>query len=348
MSAKATKSGTTPDTGPNGGPSFTKLLAVCSLNDSDAETLRAAAALADAWGARLTAMVVIEEDLEPGAITQATGVPLTEIERRLFEHYRNGLKETVERVLPGRPVDLDDRMGKPFLQIIHKVVEGGYDMVIKAAETLSGLDRYLFASTDQHLLRKCPCPVWLRLPEKTEPIKKVLATVDVDRALASEPETLTGLNRRIIETATQIARSSTATVDVLHVWEAPGEGLVRLWSDTADPNTAVADYVANTRATHWRALTDLTKQARAWAGADLAEQLRFNPKLERGVARDVIPEQARALGADILIMGTVARTGVPGFFIGNTAEDVLNSIGCSVVTVKPPHYVSPVVLDQPV
>ncbi|MEL6208021.1 MAG: universal stress protein [Pseudomonadota bacterium] len=62
----------------------------------------------------------------------------------------------------------------------------------------------------------------------------------------------------------------------------------------------------------------------------------------RGEARDIIPEKVAELGVDILVMGSIARTGIPGFIIGNTAEDVLNRVECSVMIVKPPGYVSPV------
>jgi len=48
------------------------------------------------------------------------------------------------------------------------------------------------------------------------------------------------------------------------------------------------------------------------------------------------------LDVDLMIMGTVARTGIPGFFIGNTAESILSQIDCSVLTIKPPGFVSPV------
>jgi nucleotide-binding universal stress UspA family protein len=86
----------------------------------------------------------------------------------------------------------------------------------------------------------------------------------------------------------------------------------------------------------------LIEQTRASLDPDLADKIEFIPCLERGAVRPVIAEQVSALNADILIMGTIARTGVPGFIIGNTAEDILNSVDCPVVTVKPPGYVSPI------
>jgi len=42
-------------------------------------------------------------------------------------------------------------------------------------------------------------------------------------------------------------------------------------------------------------------------------------------------------------MGTVARTGLPGLLIGNTAEKILNRVTASVLAVKPEGFVSPLV-----
>ena len=64
--------------------------------------------------------------------------------------------------------------------------------------------------------------------------------------------------------------------------------------------------------------------------------------LVHGEARERIPELARELRADLLVMGTVCRTGVPGFFIGNKAENVLPHVDCSVLAVKPKGFVTPV------
>ena len=44
-------------------------------------------------------------------------------------------------------------------------------------------------------------------------------------------------------------------------------------------------------------------------------------------------------------MGTLCRTGIPGFFIGNTAEKVLHRVDCSVLTIKPENFISPVTIN---
>ena len=66
--------------------------------------------------------------------------------------------------------------------------------------------------------------------------------------------------------------------------------------------------------------------------------------LVKGDARKEIPLLAKKIGADLVVMGTVARTGIPGFIMGNTAETILNQINCSVLAVKPPGFITPVTL----
>ena len=79
---------------------------------------------------------------------------------------------------------------------------------------------------------------------------------------------------------------------------------------------------------------------------EICDSVRSNTHLSRGDARAVIPELARALHADLVVMGTVARTGISGLLIGNTAESILDQLDCTVLAVKPPGFVSPVTLDE--
>ena len=66
----------------------------------------------------------------------------------------------------------------------------------------------------------------------------------------------------------------------------------------------------------------------------------------KGPAEQVVPELARELEVDLVVMGTVARTGIDGFFMGNTAESILGDLDCSVLTMKPPGFTSPVTLEE--
>ena len=59
----------------------------------------------------------------------------------------------------------------------------------------------------------------------------------------------------------------------------------------------------------------------------------------------VPPRDRRGEAIDLLVLGTVARTGIAGYVIGNTAEAVLSQVTCSVLAVKPEGFVSPVAAE---
>ncbi len=318
------------------------VLMVCGADGGDRALLQNAAGLAAAWGARLTVLGVLEPLPEIDRVARAAGVSAREIEERRLKEYRAALENLIGSAALDPQSVLVLRVGKPFLEIVRHVIAENVDLLLKTAERLPGAARLAFASTDQHLLRKCPCPVWLHNGPAATPAKTVIAAVDVDAASAGEPTTLAGLNRRILEVAGRVAAAAQGELYLLHVWDAPGEGLVRLWAGGNEAEHAAEAYTSELRATHWNALAALAEQARAWIGPEDSERITFRFRLERGQARSVIPMQVEALKADLLVMGSIARTGVPGFIIGNTAEDILNSVDCSVVTVKPPRYVSPV------
>lgn len=62
----------------------------------------------------------------------------------------------------------------------------------------------------------------------------------------------------------------------------------------------------------------------------------------RGTPDRIIPQYVADENIDVLVMGTVARTGIPGFIIGNTAENIVQKLGCSLLALKPNGFVSPV------
>lgn len=64
--------------------------------------------------------------------------------------------------------------------------------------------------------------------------------------------------------------------------------------------------------------------------------------LIEGKVEDAIKLARSRLDIDVVVMGSVARSGIPGFLIGNKAEKILGTIGCSVLTVKPDNFISPV------
>ena len=123
----------------------------------------------------------------------------------------------------------------------------------------------------------------------------------------------------------------------MHAWQLPGESFLRGKRAGIDPNELKA-WLAETRQAHEREMEAVLQPYRQ-AGHSMELHL-----LKGDPAKHIV-ETAQKKRADLIVMGTLTRTGVAGLFIGNTAERVLQKVDCSVVAVKPDGFVSPVTLD---
>ena len=108
----------------------------------------------------------------------------------------------------------------------------------------------------------------------------------------------------------------------------------------------ITEYVEQVRQEHANSLDRLVGQVTDSASQDSLNYLKPRTHLVRGSARKEIPALAKHIEADLVVMGTVARTGIPGFIMGNTAESILNQVDCSVLAIKPPGFETPVTLEE--
>jgi nucleotide-binding universal stress UspA family protein len=69
---------------------------------------------------------------------------------------------------------------------------------------------------------------------------------------------------------------------------------------------------------------------------------RYHVHRMKGQPEKMIPLFVRSRKIDILVMGTVARTGIFGYLMGNTAENIMHELECALLAVKPGGFVSPV------
>ena len=121
---------------------------------------------------------------------------------------------------------------------------------------------------------------------------------------------------------------------LLQAWAPFAESLVR----THSSDRAVAAYVDGVRR---RTETELARLAAPFGEALQRHQI----VMRRGEPEDEIPQFVVSEGVDVLVIGTMARSGIPGLVIGNTSERVLRRVACSVVAVKPDGFVSPLRAD---
>lgn len=317
---------------------FKHIICILGGGELPGPLLERAVSLAENNQARLTCAEVLLEPpaglpLPPDSSWVADPVAPLRTERlAALEAATRGYGERV-------PIACQVLVGRPFIEILRAVLREGYDLVLKEAEDPAFLPR-LFGSEDMHLLRKCPCPVWLTKPGGSANYGTILASVDLD--IEGAPPEVAELNRRILALGASLAVSDFAALHVLHVWDAPGEGMIRSWSE--DPDLAALRYVQGERQRRELGMERLRRNLGEALGDEAFAYLSPHFHLIQGAPPEAIPSMAARLQADLVVMGTVGRTGISGLIIGNTAEAVLEQLQCAVLAVKPPGFVSPVIL----
>lgn len=302
-------------------------------------TIASAASLAQNNQADLTVIDVIP--VVTAGINMPPGGPIAaDFQAFMIAERRQMLESLIEPYRQHLDIRIDVLMGIKFLEAIQAVLKKGYDLLIKPAENPDYFER-LFGSEDMHLLRKCPCPVWLMKAEETSNHECIVAAVNIDPYDLDSAEQM--LNQEILELASSISLSDSATLHLVNVWDAPQAEFASLWAD--NPVATEISIIEGAREEHQSAMNELTQNLRKQIGVEAYNYLLPRIHLPRGEARKVIPELVRALKADLAVMGTVARTGIPGFIIGNTAEAILDQLQCSVLAIKPPGFVSPIIQD---
>ena len=290
------------------------------------------------------AVITVAPSISAGIGMPEGGPVSAELQATTVNSHKQELENLVKPYRQRIKIGTRVLIGTPFLEIIREVLRNAHDLVIKCPESLNWLDR-LFSSDDKHLLRKCPCPVWMVRPQTGESFDHILAAVDVDDSYPSEElKTRQALNGMVMELAGSLAMSEFAQLHVAHAWEVIGESALRHGAFIRLPEDEVNVYVNQVFQHNAQLLDTLMKEVSAKLSQDVIDYIKPQLHMPKGAARKVIPELAKELQVDCIVMGTVARTGVPGLFMGNTAETILDQLECSVLAIKPPGFVTPVTL----
>lgn len=301
---------------------FKNILAVYDGTIGSDEALGQAVSLAKANRARLSIINVIPENqCTPG---------IREDRRRRLE----SLLPAIDRgALSGLSVQVE--CGTPFLEITRAVLRAGHDLIIASAEGGSVLRNVFFGSTAIHLMRKAPCPVWIMKPKNTGPFQRILAAVD-PCADTAESE---ALNSKIMDLATSLTMAHNAHLHIAHAWDVEGKDREAIASDLPDlVRTAICE---KHHALHKNALDELLE------GYPLS-RIDHEIHLPQGLPQRCIADLVDRYEVDLIVMGTVNRSGIPGLLMGNAAESLLASVNCGVLTVKPEGFVTPVTVPRPV
>ncbi len=215
----------------------------------------------------------------------------------------------------------------PHEAIVRRAQEIGADLIIAEGHHGGRTQPWLIHLTDWELLRTSPVPVLLLKSGK--PYRRPLTLAAVDPAHAHAKPL--NLDARILDAAREFSRKLRGSLHVMHANYPSIVGLAPASQKT------------------WSTLSfeELEAQERKAFETfrESVEVPRTRAHLVDGNPVKAIPRLASQLGAGIVVMGALSRSGLERVFIGNTAEKVLGALECDVLVVKPETFSSHVARD---
>jgi len=212
---------------------------------------------------------------------------------------------------------------RPFEAIIRHVIDYNFDLVIKSTHQHDKLKSVVFTPTDWHILRKCPCSVLLVKEHLWPKNGNILAAVN----LGTDEAEHQSLNQKITRQATQLAQIIKAKVHLVNSY--PGTPV----------NIAIEIPEFNTSG-----YNDAMRKHHQQVMQEHSIKFSFDPTnthVKEGLPEIVIEDLAQELDAELVILGTIGRTGFSAVLIGNTAEHVIDQLNCDLLALKPEGYLSP-------
>jgi nucleotide-binding universal stress UspA family protein len=224
-----------------------------------------------------------------------------------------------------------------FIAVIKKVNQHKFDLLIKPSRN-EGLIGKVFGCNDMEYLRQCPCPVWLINPESHENTQNpsVIAAVDVDRNYPeAERDTREQLNLAVVSAAVTLAMAKGCSLKIVSIWPVPSESRLRHSAYIKQSSDDVNAYVKELGDTHKQNLDAFMTSILKNLGKEVIEYISPESIAIKGNPREMLPTYANQVNAELVVMGTIARVGISGLIIGNTAENILYRLNQSVLAIKP-------------
>lgn len=206
--------------------------------------------------------------------------------------------------------------------VIRAAIRFQADLVVVECHRATHPFPWFLHFTDWDLVRSCPLPVLLVKGPKAYRGASVLAAVDPTHAHVKSAD----LDEEILRYGAGLATALGGALHAVHacnqkIDESPSE---RNGHTLAQGGAAAAVKVVL---------------------EPLLRHLRVPPERQHfieGTPAQVISRATRDLGAQILVMGTMARSGLKRVLIGNTAEQLLEGLSCDVLVLKPARFGRPI------
>ncbi|MCR4289767.1 MAG: universal stress protein [Candidatus Scalindua sp.] len=230
--------------------------------------------------------------------------------------------DKIKALIPEDVMDKGDiipmvRFGKPFLETIQVAKENSVDLLVIGTHGRAGVDRVMLGSVAEKIVRKAGCPVMVIKGIKFTGFKRIIVPID-----------FSDCSRKALEYAVSIARSHNSRLTILHVYE---KSFVEPYVNAANSEEKADEIMKEIERVNESKYDEFLKTV------DL-NGVEYEKLLKKGIAETDIVEIAMEQQANLIVMGTHGRSGIKHMLIGNTAEQVVRTVHCDIIIVKPEKF----------
>jgi len=303
---------------------YKKILTVIDPSTEDQKALKRSIELAHRSGGEITAFLTIF-DFSYEMTTMLSGEEREAMRQSVINDRQQWLNDLISD-LEHDNLTINSSIiwhNRPFEQIIKKVINENYDIVLKGTHQHDKLKSVIFTPTDWHILRKCPCPVLLVKEHSWPENGNILTAINV----GSDDDEHRALNQKLTDETIQLASLIKANTHLVNSY--PGTP-VNIAIEIPEFNAC--EYNDTMLKHHLEAMKN---HAQSYSISP------NNTHVKEGLPEDVIESTAEEIDAELVVLGTIGRTGISAALIGNTAEHVIDRLNCDVLAIKPEGYISP-------
>lgn len=294
-----------------------KILAVLDPNLKEQTSLLHAISVAHKTGANIVALTCIyDKSYDMAAVL--TSDQRFNMKQAMLEHEKLKVEALVKSLGAKACIEVViDWQKKMHESVIDICKEYQCDLIIKATKEHGLFASSLFTPSDWHILRQSAVDVLLVKTKAWPQSPKIVASIGV----SAKDDMHICLSDKVAKTAANLAESFGAEVHFANAFAgAPIHVAVEV------PNFSPQDYNQAVHERHHRKLKEL---------GETYSVDQNNIHVLEGLPEDILPELCEKLNANLLVIGSIGRTGISAAFLGNTAELIIDAVNCDTLVVKP-------------
>ena len=274
--------------------------------------IRLAAAIARAHGSRLVIAHVVHTDPAGDYVVRRKDVTGDDLR---VEGARARLERLAKPIrASGLAVETVVTTGKPYADLLGVAERFKADLLVVGTRGLGRVQRFLLGSTAERLVRAAPMPVLVaKGTAKATPIRRIYVGVDFSAG-----------SKRALETAVGLAKPLEAQVTAVHAID---------FGSLSDQMSAAPDRRRLTRRAAEAELAEFVLKRFPGNGTAAPKVRVVESPADESLALAAVRQKV-----DLIVLGSVGRSGVDALLIGNTAERVLRRSSLPVLVVKPPGF----------